>query len=189
MECCWGRGGVGFFGKVSLQARRQVEQLLRYIVEEASEVSENKQTFKFPFILMKLLFAFLKPDHPHGCFMSDDTEDSPVHELCEDEAAYSNYTDVLQWVDATRVLDLLVDKFNSSDSPEVHANTAEVLCAITRYAPPGFAAKICSPSFVGRLFQNALDNSRPKSVLVHSLSVCISLFGSQETTSIFIPIF
>ncbi|KAG0485284.1 hypothetical protein HPP92_009363 [Vanilla planifolia] len=57
------------------------------------------------------------------------------------------------------------------DSPEVHANTAEVLCAITRYAPPGFAAKICSPSFVGRLFQNALDNSRPKSVLVHSLSL------------------
>ncbi|KAG0487073.1 hypothetical protein HPP92_009168 [Vanilla planifolia] len=32
------------------------------------------------------------------------------------------------------------------DSPEVHANTAEVLCAITMYAPPGFAAKICSPS-------------------------------------------
>ncbi|KAG0485330.1 hypothetical protein HPP92_009409 [Vanilla planifolia] len=222
-----------------LQARRQVEQLLRYIVEEASEVSENKQTFKFPFIaceiftcevegilntltedeeLMKLLFAFLKPDHPHGallagyfgkvvlCLMTRRTAQfmsyvkghpEIFHQLVDligitsmmevlirligaDETAYSNYTDVLQWVDATRVLDLLVDKFNSSDSPEVHANTAEVLCAITRYAPPGFAAKICSPSFVGRLFQNALDNSRPKSVLVHSLSVCISLLDPKR---------
>lgn len=31
------------------------------------------------------------------------------------------------------------------DSPEVHANAAEILCAITRCAPPGLAAKILSP--------------------------------------------
>lgn len=30
------------------------------------------------------------------------------------------------------------------DSPEVHANAAETLCAITRYAPPGISAKIAS---------------------------------------------
>jgi hypothetical protein len=33
------------------------------------------------------------------------------------------------------------------DSPEVHANAAEVLCAVTRCAPPSLAAKICSPRY------------------------------------------
>jgi len=31
------------------------------------------------------------------------------------------------------------------DSPEVHANAAETLCAITRFAPAGLSAKVCSP--------------------------------------------
>lgn len=31
------------------------------------------------------------------------------------------------------------------DSPEVHVNAAETLCAITRFAPSGLAAKISSP--------------------------------------------
>ncbi|CAL5339515.1 unnamed protein product [Camellia sinensis] len=68
------------------------------------------------------------------------------------------------------------------DCPEVHANTAETLCAITRYAPPGLAAKITSPSFIGRLFCHALEDSRPKSVLVNSLSVCISLLDPKRLT-------
>jgi hypothetical protein len=34
------------------------------------------------------------------------------------------------------------------DSPEVHANAAEILSAVTRCAPPALAAKICSPRFV-----------------------------------------
>ncbi|CAL5420938.1 unnamed protein product [Camellia sinensis] len=69
-----------------------------------------------------------------------------------------------------------------ADCPEVHANTAETLCAITRYAPPGLAAKITSPSFIGRLFCHALEDSRPKSVLVNSLSVCISLLDPKRLT-------
>ncbi|XP_020584830.1 serine/threonine-protein phosphatase 6 regulatory subunit 3 [Phalaenopsis equestris] len=97
-----------------------------------------------------------------------------------DENMYSSYTDALQLVDSTDVLDLIVDKFSSSDSPEVHANAAEVLCAITRYAPPGLAAKVCSPSFVGRLFRYALEDSRPKSVLIQSLSVCICLLDPKR---------
>lgn len=109
----------------------------------------------------------------------------------------------------------------------MHANASEILCAITRYAPPGLAAKICSPrwlflrifccltlafhrfyqwvftyyffwplitiinnhtlilkcSFVGRLFRHALEDSRPKSVLVHSLSVCVSLLDPKRLLS------
>ncbi|KAG2617062.1 hypothetical protein PVAP13_3NG178209 [Panicum virgatum] len=100
-----------------------------------------------------------------------------------DETIYSNFADTLQWLESTDVLEMIVDKFSSSDSPEVHANAAEILSAVTRCAPPALAAKICSPSFVGRLFRHALEESRSKSVLVHSLSVCISLLDPKRLAS------
>ncbi|XP_020673791.1 serine/threonine-protein phosphatase 6 regulatory subunit 3 isoform X2 [Dendrobium catenatum] len=222
-----------------LRERAQVEQLIRYIVEEAPEDAEKKRTFKFPFIaceiftcevenilrtliedeeLMDLLFSFLRPDLPHStllagyfskvvlCLLARKTpqllsyvqgHQEIFHQLIDligitsimevlirligaDENMYSNYSDSLQWLDDANVLDLIIDKFSSSNLPEVHANVAEVLCAITRYAPPGLAAKICSPSFVGRLLRHAFESSRPKSVLVHSLSVCISLLDPKK---------
>ncbi|XP_054779323.1 uncharacterized protein LOC129287168 isoform X2 [Prosopis cineraria] len=99
-----------------------------------------------------------------------------------DEHMYVNHVDAMQWIEDTDVLEMIVDKFSSSDSPEVHANAAETLCAITRFAPPGFSSKVCSPSFIGRLFQHALEDSRPKSVLVNSLSICISLLDPKRHT-------
>lgn len=42
---------------------------------------------------------------------------------------------------------------------------------------------LCNCSFVGRLFCHALEGSRPKSVLVHSLSVCISLLDPKRLAS------
>ena len=41
---------------------------------------------------------------------------------------------------------------------------------------------LCFHSFTGRLFQHALEDSRPKSVLVHSLSVCVSLLDPKRLT-------
>ncbi|CAO2165336.1 unnamed protein product [Urochloa humidicola] len=225
-----------------LRDKAQVEQLLRYVVEEVPEDSEKKRSFKFPFIaceiftceidvilrtlvedeeLMDLLFSFVKPDHPHGtllsgyfskvviCLMLRKTaplmsyvQGHPeivvqlvdligitsimevlIRLIGADENIYSNYGDTLQWLENTDVLEMVADKFSSSDSPEVHANAAEILCAVTRCAPPSLAAKICSPSFVGRLFHHALEESRPKSVLVHSLSVCISLLDPKRLAS------
>ncbi|CAN6236277.1 unnamed protein product [Urochloa humidicola] len=225
-----------------LRDKVQVEQLLRYIVDEASEDAEKKRIFRFPFIaceiftcevdvimktlvededLMNLLFSFLKPDHAHGtlsagyfakvviCLMMRKTlslvsyvQGHPeiVSQLVDligitsimevlirligaDEAMYSSYSDSMQWLDDIQVLEMIVDKFSTSDSPEDHANAAEILCAVTRYAPPALAAKISSPSFVGRLFQHAFEDSRPKSVLVHSLSVCISLLDPKRLVS------
>ncbi|XP_059668483.1 uncharacterized protein LOC132313634 [Cornus florida] len=99
-----------------------------------------------------------------------------------DEHLYTNYMDSMQWLEETDVLEMIVDKFSSSDCPEVHANAAETLCAITRCAPPGLAAKVSSPSFIGRLFRHALEDSRPKSVLINSLSVCISLLDPKRLT-------
>ncbi|KAL6609485.1 hypothetical protein ACP70R_039454 [Stipagrostis hirtigluma subsp. patula] len=225
-----------------LRDKAQVEQLLRYIVEEVPEDSEKKRSFKFPFIaceiftceidiilrtlveddeLMDLLFSFVKPDHPHStllagyfskvviCLMLRKTaplmnyvQEHPaiVVQLVDligitsimevlmrligaDETIYSNFADTLQWLENSDVLEMIADKFSSYDSPEVHANAAEILSAVTRCAPPALASKICSPSFVGRLFRHALEESRPKSVLVHSLSVCISLLDPKRLAS------
>jgi len=225
-----------------LRDKAQVEQLLRYVVEEVPEDSEKKHSFKFPFIaceiftceidvilrtlvedeeLMDLLFSFVKPDHPHStllsgyfskvviCLMLRKTaplmnyvQGHPeivvqlvdligitsimevlIRLIGADENIYSNYGDTMQWLENTDVLEMIADKFSSSDSPEVHANAAEILCAVTRCAPPSLATKICSPSFVGRLFHHALEESRPKSVLVHSLSVCISLLDPKRLAS------
>jgi serine/threonine-protein phosphatase 6 regulatory subunit 3 len=62
-----------------------------------------------------------------------------------DETMYTSYADSMQWLDDIQVLEMIVDKFSSSDSAEVHANAAEILCAVTRYAPPALATKISSP--------------------------------------------
>lgn len=41
----------------------------------------------------------------------------------------------------------------------------------------------CCHSFIERLFRHALEDSRPKSVLVNLLSVCISLLDPKRLTS------
>ncbi|KAJ8758822.1 hypothetical protein K2173_000543 [Erythroxylum novogranatense] len=224
-----------------LRERSQVEQLIRYIVEEAPEDAEKKRTFKLPFIaceiftcevdiilkalvededLMNLLFSFLKPNHSHStllagyfskvvvCLLLRKTAplmnyikahqeilgqlvdligitsimEVLIRLIGADEHMYTNYMDSMQWIENTDVLEMIADKFSSSDSPKVHANTAEMLCAVTRSAPPGLAAKVSSPNFIGRLFRHALEESRPKSVLVSSLSIYISLLDPKRPT-------
>ncbi|XP_015882163.3 uncharacterized protein LOC107417977 isoform X1 [Ziziphus jujuba] len=224
-----------------LRERSQVEQLIRYIVEEAPEDAEKRRTFKFPFIaceiftcevdiilktlvedeeLMNLLFSFLEPKNSHStllagyfskvviCLLLRKTvpfmnyiqeHQDIVRKLVElvgitsimevlirligaDEHMYTNYLEAMQWIQETDVLEMIADKFSSSDCPEVHANAAETLCAITRFAPPGLSTKISSPSFIGQLFRHVLEDSRPKSVLINSLSVCISLLDPKRLT-------
>ncbi|XP_010519074.1 PREDICTED: serine/threonine-protein phosphatase 6 regulatory subunit 3 isoform X2 [Tarenaya hassleriana] len=224
-----------------LRERTQVEQLIKYIIEEPPEDAEKNRTFKFPFIaceiftceiemilkqlvedeeLMKLLFSFLEPKQAHNTLLAgyfskvvicllvlktvpfmqfikehqeilkqlvDLIGITSIMEVLKrligtDEHLYTNYTSAMQWIEDTDVLEMIVDKFSSSDSPEVHANAAEILCTVTRFAPPGLGAKISSPSFIRRLFQHALEVTRPKSVLVNSLSVCISLLDPKRFT-------
>ncbi|KAM6551902.1 hypothetical protein CsatB_001710 [Cannabis sativa] len=222
-----------------LRERTQVEQLIRYIVEEAPEDADRSRSVKFPFIaceiftcevdiilktlvedeeLMGLLFSFLEPKHTHSPFLAGyfskvviclllrktapflsyiqahreimqklvdligitSIMEVLIRLIGADEHMYANYTDAVQWIQDTNVLEMIVDKFSSSDSPEVHANAAETLCAITRFAPAGLSAKISSPSFVGRLFHHALEESRPKSVLNNSLTICITLLDPKR---------
>ncbi|CAA7030967.1 unnamed protein product [Microthlaspi erraticum] len=74
-----------------LRERAQVEQLLRFIVEESPEDADSKRAFKFPFIssevltceidvilktlveeeeLMNLLFSFLEPNRSHSVMLA-----------------------------------------------------------------------------------------------------------------------
>ncbi|CAN6872236.1 unnamed protein product [Brassica oleracea] len=231
-----------------LRERVQVEQLIRYIIEEPPEDVEKKRTFKFPFIaceiftceiemilktlvedeeLMLLLFSFLEAKETHNSllagyfskvvicllvrktipfmqFIKDHQEIlkqlvdligiSSIMEVLKrlvgtDEHLYANYTSAMQWVEDTDILEMIVDKFGSSDCPEVHANVAEILCTVARYAPSGLATKLSSPSCTGRLLKHTLGDSRPKSVLVNSLSVCISLLDPKKFTLGTYPIY
>ncbi|KAK6926787.1 SIT4 phosphatase-associated protein family [Dillenia turbinata] len=225
-----------------LRDRTQVEQLLRYVVEEASEDADSKRAFKFPFIsceiftceidvilrtlveedeLMDLLFSFLEPDRPHStllagyfskvvvCLMLRKTvplmnyvqaHQDVFRKLVDligitsimevlirlvgaDDHMYSNSFDIMQWLADSNLLEMIVDKLNPSNPPEVHANAAETLCAITRNAPSALATKLSSPSFVARIFSHALEDSHSKSGLVNSLSVCISLLDPKRSFS------
>ncbi|KAH9700599.1 serine/threonine-protein phosphatase 6 regulatory subunit 3 isoform x1 [Citrus sinensis] len=98
-----------------------------------------------------------------------------------DDHAYPNFMDVMQWLADSNLLEMIVDKLSPLCPPEVHANAAETLCAITRNAPSALATKLASPSFVARIFGHALEDSRSKSSLVHSLSVCISLLDPKRS--------
>ncbi|OVA18072.1 SIT4 phosphatase-associated protein family [Macleaya cordata] len=234
-----------------LRDRVQVEQLLRYIIEEPPEDAESKRAFKFPFIaceiftceidvilktlveddeLMTLLFSFLEPNRAHSpllagyfskvavCLMLRKTvplmnyvqgHENVFRQLVDligvtsimevlirlvgaDDHFYSNFTEVMQWLADSNLLEMIVDKLNPSSPSEVQANAAETLCAITRNScaitrnsSSALAAKLSSPSFIERIFGHALEESQSKSGLVHSLSICISLLDSKSSASPF----
>ncbi|XP_013641123.2 serine/threonine-protein phosphatase 6 regulatory subunit 3-like isoform X4 [Brassica napus] len=231
-----------------LRDKAQVEQLLRYIVEEPpNDADDSKRAFKFPFIscevftceidvilktlveeeeLMDLLFSFLEPSRPHSallagyfskvviCLMVRKTaalmnyvkgHQSVLCQLVDligitsimevlvrlvgaDDQVYPNFLDVMQWLADNNLLEMIVDKLDPSSPPEVQANAAETLCAISRNAPSALATQLSSPGFVARIFGHAFEDSHSKSGLVHSLSVCTSLLDprkSAPTSSMF----
>ncbi|KAH7292030.1 hypothetical protein KP509_29G048200 [Ceratopteris richardii] len=74
-----------------LRGKAQIEQLVKYIIEEPPEGADNKRAFRFPYFaceiltceievimrtlvedeeLMGLLFSFLEPDRPHGTLLA-----------------------------------------------------------------------------------------------------------------------
>ncbi|CAN0916381.1 Serine/threonine-protein phosphatase 6 regulatory subunit 3 [Linum grandiflorum] len=100
-----------------------------------------------------------------------------------DDHVYPNFTDVMQWLADSNLLEMVVDKLSPSCPPEVHANAAETLSSITRNTGSALATKLSSPSFVARIFGHALEDSNSKSGLIHSLSVCISLLDPKKLTN------
>ncbi|CAH8357869.1 unnamed protein product [Eruca vesicaria subsp. sativa] len=225
-----------------LRDKAQVEQLLRYIVEEPPEDADSKRAFKYPFVsceifsceidvilktlvedeeLMDLLFSFLEPSRPHSallagyfskvviCLMVRKTAalmnyvKGHQNVFCQlvdligitsimevlvrlvggDDHVYPNFLDVMQWLVDSNLLEMIVDKLKPSNPPEVQANAAETLCAISRNAPSALASQLSSPGFVSRIFGHALEDSHSKSALVHSLSVCTSLLDPRKSAT------
>ncbi|KAL0723708.1 hypothetical protein Bca4012_038307 [Brassica carinata] len=226
-----------------LRDKAQVEQLLRYIVEEPpNDAADSKRAFKFPFIsceiftceidvilktlvedqeLMDLLFSFLEPNRPHTallagyfskvviCLMVRKTAalmsyvkghqnvfcqlvdligitsimEVLVRLVGADDQVYPNFLDVMQWLADSNLLEMIVDKLKASSPPEVQANAAETLCAISRNAPSALATQLSSPGFVARIFGHAFEDSHSKSGLVHSLSVCTSLLDPRKSAA------
>ncbi|KAG7568355.1 Armadillo-type fold [Arabidopsis thaliana x Arabidopsis arenosa] len=100
-----------------------------------------------------------------------------------DDHVYPNFPDVMRYLADSDLLEMIVDKLNPSSPPEVQANAAETLCAITRNAPSALATKLSSPGFVSRIFGHAIEDSHSKSGLVHSLTVCISLLDPRRSAA------
>ncbi|KAM2060890.1 hypothetical protein TB2_046014 [Malus domestica] len=106
-----------------------------------------------------------------------------AHKKFSEALHQGHFRDVLEMIQDTDVLEKIAEKFSSWNSPEVHANTAETLCAVARFAPPGLATKISSPSFMRRLFRHALEDSRPQYVLINLLSVCLYMLDPTRLNS------
>ncbi|XP_010458020.1 PREDICTED: serine/threonine-protein phosphatase 6 regulatory subunit 3-like isoform X2 [Camelina sativa] len=100
-----------------------------------------------------------------------------------DDHVYPNFLDVMQWLADSNLLEMIVDKLKPSSPPEVQANAAETLCAISRNAPSALATQLSSPGYVARIFGHALEDSHSKSSLVHSLSVCTSLLDPRRSAA------
>ncbi|KAL0740937.1 hypothetical protein Bca4012_082450 [Brassica carinata] len=100
-----------------------------------------------------------------------------------DDHVYPNFPDVMQYLADSDLLEMIVDKLNPSSPPEVQANAAETLCAITRNAPSALATKLSSAGFVSRIFGHATEDSHSKSSIVNSLTVCISLLDSRRSAA------
>lgn len=98
-----------------------------------------------------------------------------------DDHMFPNSLDVMHWLANSNLLEMIVDKLSPLSSPEVHANAAETLCAITRNLMSPLNTKLSSSSFVARIFGHALEDSNSKSALVHSLSVCISMLDPRRS--------
>ncbi|CAM8955637.1 unnamed protein product [Rhodiola kirilowii] len=106
-----------------------------------------------------------------------------VHLVGADDHVYPNFVDVMKWLAESNLLEMVVDKLNPSNPPEVHANAAETLCAVSRNHSSALATELSSPSYISRIFGHALEKSTSKSGLIYSLSVCISLLNPKRSVS------
>ncbi|KAL2593674.1 hypothetical protein AAZV13_12G143100 [Glycine max] len=184
-----------------LRDQAQVEQLLRYIIEEPPEDAENKRAFKFPFIaceiftceidvilktlvddeeLMNLLFSFLEPNRSHSTLLAGYFSKVVVCLMIRKTVPLMKYVQAHQNV-FRQLVDLIGITSIMESPPEVHANAAETLCTITRNPSSTLAIKLSSPSFVAKILDHALEDSQSKSSLVNSLSVCVSLLDPKRS--------
>ncbi|CAO2812974.1 unnamed protein product [Amaranthus hypochondriacus] len=137
-----------------LRDRDQVEQLLRYVVEEPPEDADSKRTFKFPFVasevfsceidvilrtlveeeeMMNLLFSFLEPNRLHSALLAGYFSKVVVCLLLRKTVPLMNYVqahqDVFQQlvdlIGVTSIMEVLVRLVGADD--HVYANYMDVM--------------------------------------------------------------
>ncbi|CAL0329080.1 unnamed protein product [Lupinus luteus] len=137
-----------------LRDRAQVEQLLRYIIEEPPEDAEHKRVFKFPFIsceiftceidvilktlvdeeeLMNLLFSFLEPDRSHSSLLAGYFSKVVVCLMMRKTVPLMNYVQAHQHVfrqlvdliGVTSIMEVLVRLVGADD--HVYPNFVDVM--------------------------------------------------------------
>ncbi|KAE8688763.1 auxin response factor 18-like [Hibiscus syriacus] len=137
-----------------LRDRAQVEQLLRYIVEEPPEVADSRRTFKFPFVsceiftceidvilrtlvedeeLMDLLFSFLEPNRPHSALLAGYFSKVVVCLILRKTVPLMNYVQVHQvlfrllvdLIGITSIMEVLVRLVGADD--HVYPNFLDVM--------------------------------------------------------------
>ncbi|KAI4334391.1 hypothetical protein L6164_019090 [Bauhinia variegata] len=137
-----------------LRDRAQVEQLVRYIVDEPPEDAESKRAFKFPFIaceiftceidvilktlveeeeLMNLLFSFLEPDRSHSTLLAGYFSKVVVCLMIRKTVALMNYVQAHQnvfrqlvdLIGITSIMEVLVRLVGADD--HVYPNFIDVM--------------------------------------------------------------
>ncbi|XP_019413562.1 PREDICTED: serine/threonine-protein phosphatase 6 regulatory subunit 3-like isoform X2 [Lupinus angustifolius] len=137
-----------------LRDRAQVEQLLRYIIEEPPVDAEHKRVFKFPFIsceificeidvilktlvdeeeLMNLLFSFLEPDRSHSSLLAGYFSKVVVCLMMRKTVPLMNYVQAHQHVfrqlvdliGVTSIMEVLVRLVGADD--HVYPNFVDVM--------------------------------------------------------------
>ncbi|PWA99812.1 hypothetical protein CTI12_AA003200 [Artemisia annua] len=137
-----------------LRQRVQVEQLLRYIIEEPLEDADSKRIFKFPFMaceiftceidgvfktlvdeeeLMDLLFSFLEPTHPHSALLAGYFSKVVICLMLRKTVPLMNYVQAHQYVfqqlvdliGITSIMEVLVRLVGADD--HVYPNSTDVM--------------------------------------------------------------
>ncbi|KAK1435141.1 hypothetical protein QVD17_00901 [Tagetes erecta] len=137
-----------------LRDRGQVENLLRYIIEESQEDADSKRTFKFPFMaceiltcevdvifktlveeeeLMDLLFSFLEPTRPHSALLAGYFSKVVICLMTRKTIPLMNYVQAHQYVfqqlvdliGITSIMEVLVRLVAADD--HIYPNSTEVM--------------------------------------------------------------
>ncbi|KAK8641496.1 hypothetical protein V6N13_010897 [Hibiscus sabdariffa] len=137
-----------------LRDRSQVEQLLRYTVEEPPEDADSTRVFKFPFVaceiftceidvilrtlvedeeLMNLLFSFLEPNRPHSALLAGYFSKVVVCLMLRKTVPLMNYVQVHQdvfhqlvdLIGITSIMEVLVRLVGADD--HVYPNFLDVM--------------------------------------------------------------
>ncbi|XP_010414535.1 PREDICTED: serine/threonine-protein phosphatase 6 regulatory subunit 1-like [Camelina sativa] len=137
-----------------LRDRAQVEQLLRYVVEEPQDDADSKRAFKFPFIsceiftceidvifktlvedekLMDLLFSFLEPNRPHSALLAGYFGKVVICLMIRKTAALMSYikghgnvfSQLVDLIGITSIMEVLVRLVGADDN--VYPNFPDVM--------------------------------------------------------------